>query len=137
MPGNFAQTRKDLEAWLNSGDPQKVAAAKEFLTKLDAETFAAPDFTVQMLAYYSVEPPCVEAAIENLEAFCKRTVESDDKFAKTVIKCFVDRVISEWFKIDFQTLTSIGIILGNSNYEEQGVRCVKHAGTLFTQAKKR
>ena len=124
-----------MEAIAQGQNHLMIEAARELIEKIDATSFSSPDFIMQMLAYYSIEPSGMEAAIENLEEFCKRTTESDNQFAKTVVKCFVDRITIDWFKIDFDTLTTIGIILGNSNYEEQGVRCLKHAGTLIKQAR--
>ena len=131
MPNNYDKNRKQLETIAQGQNHLMMEAAKELLGKIDATSFSSPEFTTQMLAYYSIEPTCIEAAVESLGEFCKRTTEIDNPFAKTVIKCFVDRIVADWFKIDFDTLTTIGIILGNNNYEEQGVRCLKHAGTLI------
>jgi hypothetical protein len=136
MPNNPSITQKQLEALAQGQNPLMMEAAKDLLDLMDAASFSSPIFTTQMLAYYSIEPPGIEAAVENLGAFCMQTLESDDRYAKTVVKCFVDRITADGFEIDFNTLTTIGITLGDCKYEEQGVRCLKHAGTLFTQARK-
>jgi len=136
VPNNQDDTRQKLEAFVRVKDPHMMEAAQELMDIMSASSFSSPEFTTQMLAYYSIEPPGIEAAIENLEAFCKEAAKSSDPFAKTVIKCFVDRIVADWFQISFHALTSIGIILGNSDYKEQGPRCLKRAGTLISQPRR-
>lgn len=131
MPIDPGAIRKHLEALTQSDEPGLREAAQRLLDSDDALAFASPDLKTRMLAYCSIEPPAVAAAIENLEAFCAETAQSDDPFAKKSVKCFVDRVTADWFKIDRSALASIGIILGNSEYKEQGTRCLNRAALIM------
>jgi len=135
MPSNTDANMKGLHAFIKSNDPVMMEAAKELTDIVAASSFTSPDYRTQMMSYVTIEPPGLESAKDNLAEFCKNTNTSDDPFAPKAIKCFVDRIVAGGFDIDFDMLTSIGIILGNSTYKEDGVRCLKRAGALISKKK--
>ena len=130
------ETMKMLrEASLNNGSKLFMEAAKELVDIVATTSFDSPEFQTQIYAYLMIEPEDLEQAKENLPDFCKKAQKSDLPFASGIIKCFVDRITNADYKIDFNTLTTIGVILGNNEYENEGVRCLKRAGAMVKKPK--
>ena len=123
------------EASQNGTSKLFMEAAKELADLVAVASFNSPEFQMQAFSYLMIEPEGLEQAKENLPEFCKRTKESDLPFASGFIKCFVDRIINPDYKIDFNTLTTIGVTLGNNQYEDDGIRCLKRAGAMVKKPK--